>query len=702
LKKLTKPRKSDVTKPHPSRERSELGAIEKIEPYTANDKRSFSVEQGFRWLSDNRTGGNYIIELFESPPPRSEWDTLSPEKMKLFKSFLEGLTEVGQGLVAQRITDTVGSYPMIGLRLEKSSDAPEVQFLPNPNRRSGTAPFDDRIERHNHLINFLDKHPLVKKIHLPPIIKRSPTQTRTRPIQVAVSPPVAEREYPRIAVVDGGIADVLDPWIIDRWQLLAPNHRGEDHGTFIAGLVVAGGQLNGIEICPETDGCHLIDLDILPDEQVRFTEYFSSPAEFLDELATAVQTLKARTGVRIFNFSMNVEQAVESDTYHPFSRRLDQIAHDNDIIFVISAGNTDPNDMRAEWPENPTQALAALANSRNDRLRVPSESVRNLSVAAVNPPHMHPSIAHAPAIYSCRGPGVRIGIKPDLAHVGGCGTQHSELGHGLFSISPTGNVSDGCGTSYATPLVAKMLASLDHAIEGEVSRETLMALATHHAVLPEALAKNELKEVARHLVGFGIPSNTLSVLEGNENQITLVFANRLKEGKLMRFGFSWPRSLVNDGKCLGAAKLTLVSTPPLDYKYGVEFVRVNINAILRQEQKSGGFKNRLEPIYLPETQSNSATEADLIEHGLKWSPVKAYAKTFKKGVGPSTNWHLDVEYLLRDGEQMPSNGVPFTVLLTISDHKKEAPVFNDVRQMLQSVGVQITDIQTAARVLARI
>ncbi|MDD3182777.1 MAG: S8 family peptidase [Alphaproteobacteria bacterium] len=692
----------EITKPAPSRERSELGAIEKIEPYTANDKRSFSVEQGFRWLSDSRTGGNYIIELFEIPPAKSDWDALSSEKLKLFRSFLNGLNDVGQGLVAQRITDTVGSYPMLGLRLGKSSAAPEVQILPTPVRKSGLTPFDDRIERHNRLISFLDNHPLVKRIYLPPIIKRSPTQTRVRPTQAIIPAPTENKSYPRIAVVDGGVADVLRSWVIDRWQLLAPTHRGEDHGTFIAGLVVAGGQLNGVEICPEFDGCQIVDLDILPDERVRFTEYFNSPTEFLDELATAVQTLKARTGVRIFNFSMNFEQAVESDSYHPFSRRLDQIAQENDVIFIISAGNTVIDDMRPEWPENTLQALATLATARNDRLRVPSESVRNISVAAVNPPNVYPAITHAPAAYSCRGPGNRIGIKPDLAHIGGCGTPHAQLGHGLFSIAPDGAISDGCGTSYAAPLVAKMLSSLDHSIEGDVSRETLMALATHHACLPDILSKKELKDVARHLVGFGIPSSTADILEGNEHQITLVFANRLKHGKLMRFGFSWPRSLVKDGKCLGTAKLTLVSTPPLDYKYGVEFVRINIDAALRQEQKDGGFVNRLKPIYLPEMRTTSAAEADLIEYGFKWSPVKAYAKTFKNGVGPSTNWHLDVEYLLRDGEEMPENGVPFTALLTISDHKKAAPVFNDVRQMLQSVGVETTDIKTAARILARI
>jgi len=700
-KKFIKPNGDEIKEPNPSRERSELGAIERIVPYAASDKRAFSVEQGFRWLSDHRTGGSYIIELFENPPPRSEWDALPPGKIKLFHSFLKGLTEVGGGLVAQRITDTPGSYPMLGLRLEKSDDTSEAQFLPSGARRkSKVGPFDDRIERHNQLIAFLDKHPLVKKIHLPPVIKRSPAATRVRPTQVSLASPIKDKEYPQIAIVDGGIADVLNPWILDRWRFLAPNHRGEEHGTFIGGLIVAGGQLNGIDICSESDGCHLIDVDILPNESVNFGEYFNSTTEFLDELAIAVQTLKARTGVRVFNFSINVEQAVESDIYHPFSRRLDQIAQENDVIFVISAGNAPYS--RQEWPDNPTQALSALASASNDRLKVPAESVRNLSVGAVNPPHVLPALMHAPASYSCRGPGLRIGMKPDLAHIGGCGNQHTSLGHGLFSISPNGSIADGCGTSYSTPLVAKTLSSLDTAIEGNVSRETLMALAIHNAVLPEVLNRKELLEVARHLVGFGIPENAANILEGSEHQITLVFANRLNEGKRMQFSFTWPPSLVVDGKCTGAAKVTLVSTPPLDYKYGVEFVRVNMNAALRQEQKDGRFESRLEPIYLPDNQRTGSAEADLIEFGLKWGPVKAYAKTFPRGIGPSTNWRLDVEYLLRDGEVMPLNGVTFTVLLTINDPNGEKPIFNDVRQMLQSVGVETSDIRTAARIVTRV
>ena len=46
----------------------------------------------------------------------------------------------------------------------------------------------------------------------------------------------------------------------------------------------------------------------------------------------------------------------------------------------------------------------------------------------------------------------------------------------------------------------------------------------------------------------------------------------------------WPPSLTGqDGKCRGAARLSVISTPPLDTCFGSEFVRVNIDAALQQE-----------------------------------------------------------------------------------------------------------------------
>ena len=225
----------------------------------------------------------------------------------------------------------------------------------------------------------------------------------------------------------------------------------------------------------------------------------------------------------------------------------------------------------------------------------------------------------------------------------------------------------------------------------------------HHAEIPTAMQSKELAPIARHFVGFGKPPAADRILETGDHAITLVFASRIQRDQQINFRFAWPASLVGPGgKCRGRAKITLISTPPLDARFGSEFVRVNINATLQQEQANGGWKGRLEPLYLPSKRESPAVEAELIEHDLKWSPVKVLAKTFPQGVGPSSNWRLFVDYLTRAGELMPEEGVPFTAIVTISDPASEQPVFNDMRQNLQALGTQIADIRTAARITPRV
>jgi hypothetical protein len=76
---------------NPSRLRSEIGAIDHILPHTKSDKRNFSVKEAIDWLSDSRSGGSYIVELFDDPPAKKDWDTLTVAKRKLFSSFINGL-----------------------------------------------------------------------------------------------------------------------------------------------------------------------------------------------------------------------------------------------------------------------------------------------------------------------------------------------------------------------------------------------------------------------------------------------------------------------------------------------------------------------------------------------------------------------------------------------------------------------------------
>lgn len=691
--------------PNPSRLRSEIGAVKELSHYSYSDKRKFSVSEAIQWLSNEKTGGFYIVELFEAPKLRKDWDLLSKNKFELFNSFYNGLENIGKGLVVTQINTGFENSSIYGIKLEKSDKAPFIQFsssISTSKKISNFNEIDFDKEKHSYLLEFLGRHPLVKKITLPPVVTKSLTKPSKKKYEKFEIPILnKDKLYPKLGVVDGGVSDVFGDWIEDRWNYISPTDKDESHGTFIAGLAVFGQTLNGGTICNELDGCKIVDIDLLPQEN-KYLNYYNEPLEFFTELETAVLDLKNRTGVRIFNFSLNIEEHVSTTGYSIPAQILDKIAEDNDIIFIISAGNTHERDIRKEWPQDNVEALKILANSRNDALKKPAESSRNLSVSALNPPNLDGIMPYALSRYSCRGPGVRSGLKPDFAHIGGSGTKHSKYGHGLLSINTKGEIIDGCGTSYAAPNVAKTLASLDHSIEGEVSRETLIGLGIHNAKIPEVLNNKELRNISKHLIGYGIPSGSNEVLSGDSSSITLVFANRVISGHKMCFNFSWPSSLVKNGKCTGKAKLTIVSTPKFDYKYGSEFVRVNIDAYLRQLQNDGRYVGRLNSIYTPEDGDGSFYEKDQIEHSFKWSPIKAYERTFPKGVGPTTEWRLDVEYLTRDGVVLPREGVPFTAILTISDPNKEEPVFNDMRQMLQSLGVQAVDIKTAARILPRV
>ncbi len=298
-----------------------------------------------------------------------------------------------------------------------------------------------------------------------------------------------------------------------------------------------------------------------------------------------------------------------------------------------------------------------------------------------------------------------MGIKPDLAHYGGCTPGSNGGCTGLISINPTGLGLYGLGTSYAAPLVSKTLAVLDSKIEGYISRETLFSLAIHHARIPAPLDNKDLRQVARQFVGFGVPCCSEQMLVSGDDAITLVFADTLKQRKELQFDFVWPRCLVTreTGACRGAVRMTLVYRSVLKAQFGAEFVRVNLDAHLRQASDDDGhFKGRLGQSYLPDSKGETGYESELIEYGLKWWPIKVYEKRIPKGVGNTSVWRLVVDSLTRADQIFPPEGVPFAVVLTIADPDKDpskrGPVFQQLRQDLLARQVQMTDIRTANRI----
>ncbi len=234
---------------------------------------------------------------------------------------------------------------------------------------------------------------------------------------------------------------------------------------------------------------------------------------------------------------------------------------------------------------------------------------------------------------TAKGPGettvvASIGVKPDVGHYGGA-MPDSRNGTALRSWASNGTVIAGHGTSYAAPPVAKSLAALESRVTSPLSRELLIAMLIHGCEQPTPLREQVLSEVARQFTGFGMPKCSDEMLFTPDHSITLVFTDVLHAHRELRFDFAWPQSLVNKatGACTGDVRMTLVFRPVLNRDLGAEFVRVNVDAHLRQE-KGNTFVNRVEQVFLPDDPEEASFEYELIRHGLKWWPIKVYRAQF--------------------------------------------------------------------------
>ncbi|WP_349885561.1 S8 family peptidase [Microbacterium sp. WHRI 7836] len=687
--------KTGEFKANPTRNRCEVSAIESMTLWSEADRREFSAVDAVAWLQRAGTGSGYIITCF---PITSAPDF--PSLAVGVKRALAALDDTMKraGLEQRSLSEDRGVGRTLALTVAYDATALEFQ----------TGGALTAAETHEVILHALGTNPIVRSIALPPIVSGE------RGASAALNEPAPDYyfEVPevdpltKVGVIDGGVGPHLQGWVRERWGIIADADRDTDHGTFISGLLLAEKRMNPSFPEDQQHGCLIYDVDVLPadpgDTGVPFSGYYPGGiAQFFDEIEAAVETYRRDHGVRVFNLSINVRTPRTSQTYGWTAERLDQIARTHDVIFVISAGNLDSADIRPEWHTTPATALAALAADTDGFLAEPGESLLNVSVSALNPPKLAGQVPLALARYSRRGPGLRGATKPDFAHIGGSGTSLPDGNRGMLSVDGAGSIVTGCGTSYAAPLVARRLADLDALIEGPVSREVLLALMVHFANTPMLYTHKTLLPAAQHLIGFGMPVTAERMLQRDDSEITLVVDSVIRPGEDNWFEFRWPDALVDDGRCSGKARLTLVACPPIAYEHGDERVRANIDAHLKQRQKDDKFATRLKRVNaVPKPDKAHKNERDLLLESMKWQLVKSFETTTMRGRGPSADWRFQVDYLERADEPLPVDGIPYAAVLTISDPKRQAPVFAQMRQNLNAVGVRTDDLRTSIRARA--
>ena len=705
--------------PRPTTYRSELGAIDDIRLPMPVDRITFSAREAAEWLNRRDILGGYIVEIFQ---PHSASD---PDAVRaMVTGFRQRLAQLG-GIVALPLfsgqgSRSIRSHLAMSIHLTRNREQsyislPIVDSPPTHEElqriTSYIAPQDVAIpvERHQYFLDQMGVEPLVRRVTLPPSWDIDPLE----PTHVAESSPIPtppNGSLPVVGIVDGGVADfpMLSAWRSGSTDPIDAADLDFEHGTFIAGPVTGSRILNPhIDTSLEPKGCQYYDIPLIP-RRGLFQNYYALPSEFMDQLEEEVIRAKRDARVRVFNFSLGAVGARQGFGYTAFAKALDDIAIEHDVLFVVSAGNLNGTEVRDPWPADGDEAVRLLASGGavDERILAPAEQLLGLSVGAVNPPGVLGQNEGLPTVYTRRGPGVGGARKPDLTHYGGALSLGGH-GTGLVSLASDGAVVDNRGTSFAAPLVASTVATIDHRLEGTVPRETLIALVVHRAQRCQAMQHQALDHVARDFVGFGMAPPADICLSDEANSVTLVFSETLAVRRELQFIFAWPRSLVTTkGKCRGRVDLTLAFTPPIDAQFDAECVRVQLEACLHQieiDPNTGDDdpQSRLKHYDSAVPMGLGYTEKYLLKTGLKWTPVKRYSLSMPRGRGKSSNWRLGLRSLTRAGEQFPDSGVPFTIIMTISDPRGTAPVYDEIRNEITRRGLELADITVAHRVRAR-
>jgi hypothetical protein len=306
-------------------------------------------------------------------------------------------------------------------------------------------------------------------------------------------------DFPVVVVVDSGISDqvaALNSWVVGRDTHVAPQYANTDHGTFVAGLICWGGQLNPTVAGLDQSPCGVFDLQVIPNDDPAKGDTLSLlESEFLQSLEEALKQ-HANT-FKVWNLSLGTDTVCSLDEFSPLAEELDNLQERYKVSFVISAGNYDTPPL-LDYPRTGNQLQAG-------RITAPADSVLGITVGAVS--HVDYKAQgpkeHHPSAFSRHGAGPNHVIKPDLVHYGGsCSTDLAHIS-GIRSVSGTGS-AENLGTSFATPLVARTLAQIYHQVTPTPSPVLARALLTHHARDPRT--KLRVPDGDENFFGFGLPA----------------------------------------------------------------------------------------------------------------------------------------------------------------------------------------------------
>ena len=501
--------------------------------------------------------------------------------------------------------------------------------------------------------------------------------------------PDPSRTYPVVGIIDSGTDPnnvMLQAWVVDRDEEDVPSaDQSNDHGSFVAGLIINGRQLNhGDTRFPDVQA-KIVDVVAIPKPDTPIEE-----PELLDKIRRAVAKY---SDVKTWNLSVSrVDMVCRDDAFSDFAMELDAIQHRHGVTFVSCAGN---------YTEPPLRGWPAEDIGEADRVSPPADSALCISVGSLA--HIDRSDSRVrseePSPFSRRGPGAAFLPKPEVCHYGGnCSSSLDYHQVGVVSLDGSGHVAESIGTSFSTPLVASILANVRDGIAEPTSRNLAKALLVHSAAFRGGpVVADDLR-----YRGFGIPGDIDEILTCAPWQATLILEPEIPPNRRIfaREDFPIPACFRRaDGRVEGEFLMTLVYDPPLDASAGAEYCQVNIDVSLgTYDPGSDGNPKHDGKIPLEPKDYSKLYEKHLVEQGFKWSPVKVYRKKMTAISGDRWRIKMQSTYRAEVNQADPQNAA---LVITLFDPERRKPVYNDVVTAMSRSGWITQDLQVDERIRAR-
>jgi len=370
--------------------------------------------------------------------------------------------------------------------------------------------------------------------------------------QLVVHPPL--NDAPTVCVIDSGIEEGhrwLEPAIDSETSRcflpgvepdnVADYVSPQGHGTRVAGAVLYP---DAVPTTGEVDPVAWIQNARVLDANNKLPDSLP-PEEYLHEVVAHFHVAPRFT--KIFNHSVNANGPCPKQRMTSWAAKLDQLSHEQEILFIQSAGNqnrfdngdhTNPGlrahlDAGRQPPEHQLEASMRVAN--------PAQSLHVLTVGSISPGVFEDTNArsfatgeHLSSGFSRAGYGEPWSVvKPEVVEIGGDLVYaknpprlvriHPDVAIELLNSTMHGQpayAKDGVGTSFAAPKVAHIAAHLQNLFP-EASPLLYRALIVQSARWPGWAEDESDKDKVLRLIGYGLPSLERATAN-SETRVTLI------------------------------------------------------------------------------------------------------------------------------------------------------------------------------------